>query len=72
MPAVVATLYRVVSRDLSHAQCKVSFPSTHHERISHYVHALKDIDSGKTISISQDSEGQSPAVVLRTLLPFIG
>ncbi|KAL8910467.1 MAG: hypothetical protein Q9171_004218 [Xanthocarpia ochracea] len=66
MPAVVATLYRVVSHDLSHAQCKVSFPSTHHERISHYIHALKDIESGKTISISQDPEGQSPAVVLHT------
>lgn len=65
MPAVIATLYQLVDSDLR-ARCKISFPSTEDERISHFIHVREDDAEWLSMWTSVEFATPSPAAVLRT------
>ncbi|KAL8770637.1 MAG: hypothetical protein Q9209_003705 [Squamulea sp. 1 TL-2023] len=48
----VATLYRVLSDDSKKEECKIHFPSTTGEEISHYLYVINNHGSGPTITVS--------------------
>ncbi|KAI4229252.1 MAG: hypothetical protein L6R36_001000 [Xanthoria steineri] len=65
MPAVIATLYQLVDSDLR-AKCKISFPSTEDERISHFIHVRGDDAEWLSMWTSVEFATPSPAAVLHT------
>ena len=67
MLAVIATLYQVIDGE-HRAKCKISFPLTEDERISHFIHVREDNDEWLSVSTSVQFDTQPPAAVLRTKL----
>ncbi|KAL8665658.1 MAG: hypothetical protein Q9168_007660 [Polycauliona sp. 1 TL-2023] len=65
MPAVTATLYQVTDCELR-AECKISFPSTEDERISHFLHVPLDDDDSLSMWTAVDVHDSHPHVVLHT------